>query len=327
MLQRTHPEDRAFVRRLLEHALHDAKDWDFEHRLLMPDGVVKYVRAVAHAVKNPSGQPGFVGVVMDVTATRRAEEELHQARTELARVTRVTTVGELTAAIAHEINQPLAGLVSSGNACLRWLAGDTPNLEAARRSVERMINDGNRAGEVINRIRAMIRKSPPLRDWLNINDTTMEVTALVRSEVQRNGISLRTELSNDLPLVRGDRIQLQQVILNLVMNAVEAMSGPSQGPRELLIVSAREGATGAGVEVRDSGTGLDSAALDRLFDAFYTTKPDGMGMGLAISRTIIEAHGGRLWATPNAPQGAIFQFTLPTDGEEESSSASGLAHE
>jgi len=318
VLQRTHPEDRAAVQRFLERVSEDGQDWEFERRLLMPDDSVKHVHAVAHVVNDAPGKLEYVGAVMDVTATRRAEEQLNLARAELARVTRVTTIGELTAAIAHEVSQPLTGLVSSGNACLRWLASETPNLEAARRAVERMINDGSRAGEVISRIRAMVRKSPPRRDKLNINDTIMEVIALIRGEVQRNGISLRTELSNDLPLVPGDRIQLQQVILNLIVNAIEAMSGVSQLQRELLVASVQEGSNGVLVAVGDSGTGLDRTSLDRLFEAFYTTKADGMGMGLAISRTIIEAHGGQLWASPNVPHGAIFRFRLPTDGEQAS---------
>jgi PAS domain S-box-containing protein len=318
VLQRTHPEDRAAVQRFLERVSEDGQDWEFERRLLMPDDSVKHVHAVAHVVNDAPGKLEYVGAVMDVTATRRAEEQLNLARAELAHVTRVTTIGELTAAIAHEVSQPLTGLVSSGNACLRWLAGETPNLEAARRAVERMINDGSRAGEVISRIRAMVRKSPPRRDKLNINDTIMEVIALIRGEVQRNSISLRTELSNDLPLVPGDRIQLQQVILNLIVNAIEAMSGVSQLHRELLVASVQEGSNGVLVAVGDSGTGLDRTSLDRLFEAFYTTKADGMGMGLAISRTIIEAHGGQLWASPNVPHGAIFRFRLPTDGEQAS---------
>ena len=316
VVQRTHPEDRAVVRQFLERVSQDGGDWVFEHRLLMPAGSVKHLRAVAYAVKDASGELEFVGAVMDITVTRRAEEELHQARTELARVARVTALGELTAAIAHEVNQPLTGLVSSGNACLRWLGGETPNLEAARRAIERMINDGSRASEVVSRIRALVRKSPPRRDWLNMNDAITEVIALIRTEVQRNRISLETELSNDLPLVVGDRIQLQQVILNLVMNAIEAMSGINPPQRKLLVASVKDGSDGVLVEVRDSGAGLDQTALDRLFEAFYTTKPEGMGMGLAISRTIVEAHGGELTAKPNAPQGAIFRFRLPTDGEE-----------
>ena len=262
------------------------------------------------------GESIFVGIIRDLTSRKRTEAELEQARAELVRVARVTTLGELTAAIAHEVNQPLTGLVSSGNACLRWLAGDVPNLKAARESVERMISAGSRAGEVIRRIRALVGKAPPLRDRLNINDAITEVIALIRGEIQRNRISLRTTLSTDVPLVLGDRIQLQQVLLNLILNAMEAMSDVSPQPRELSVSSAKDGPNGALVSVRDSGTGLDGTVLDRLFEAFYTTKAHGMGIGLAVSRTIIQAHGGRLWAAPNVPQGAIFQFTLPVDGEE-----------
>jgi PAS domain S-box-containing protein len=312
ILRRTHPEDRAALQRQLDRVSHEGKDWGQERRLLMPDGLVKYVRVVARAVKDEAGKLEFVGAIMDVTANRRAEEELGLARAELARVTRVTTVGELTAAIAHEVNQPLTGLVTSGNACLRWLASEPPNLEAARRSVERMINDGNRAGEVISRIRAMVRKSAPRRDRLNINATLMEVIALIRGEVQRHCILLRTELSDDLPRVLGDRIQLQQVILNLIMNAIDAMSSVSEWPRELLVATTKDESNSVLVTVRDSGIGLDPASLERMFEAFYTTKPDGMGMGLAISLTIIEAHGGQLWATPNVPHGATFRLKLPT---------------
>jgi len=262
------------------------------------------------------GESIFVGIIRDLTSRKRTEAELEQARAELVRVARVTTLGELTAAIAHEVNQPLTGLVSSGNACLRWLAGDVPNLKAARESVERMISAGSRAGEVIRRIRALVGKAPPLRDRLNINDAITEVIALIRGEIQGNRISLRTKLSTDVPLVLGDRIQLQQVILNLILNAMEAMSDVSPQPRELSVSSAKDGPNGALVSVRDSGTGLDGTVMDRLFEAFYTTKAHGMGIGLAVSRTIIQAHGGRLWAAPNVPQGAIFQFTLPADGEE-----------
>jgi two-component system sensor kinase FixL len=261
------------------------------------------------------GESIFVGIIRDLTSRKRTETELEQARAELVRVARVTALGELTAAIAHEVNQPLTGLVSSGNACLRWLAGDVPNLKASRESVERMISAGSRAGEVIRRIRALIGKAPPLRDRLNINDAITEVIALIRGEIQRNRIALRTTLSTDVPLVMGDRIQLQQVILNLILNAMEAMSDVSPQPRELSVSSAKDGPNGALVSVRDSGTGLDETVLDRLFEAFYTTKAHGMGIGLAVSRTIIQAHGGRLWAAQNETQGAIFQFTLPADGE------------
>jgi len=318
MLTRVHPDDRARVRQFLEHVSVNGEVLDFEHRLLMPGGSIKHLHVVAHAVKDASDKLEFVGAVMDITAIRRAEEELNQVRAELARVARVTTLGELTAAIAHEVNQPLTGLASSGNACLHWLSGETPNLQAARNSVERMINASNRAGEVISRIRAMVQKSSTSRDWLKINDTIFEVIALIRSEIQGNSILLRTELSNDVPLIYGDRIQLQQVILNLLMNAIEAMSAIGEH-RELLVRSVKDDSNGVLVEVRDSGPGLDQTTLDRLFEAFYTTKTHGMGMGLAISRTIIATHGGRLWATPDSPRGAIFRFTLPT-GEDEASS-------
>jgi PAS domain S-box-containing protein len=244
---------------------------------------------------------------------KRAEDALHHAQAELAHVTRVATLGEMTASIAHEINQPLAAVVNNANACLRWLAAQ--NLEAARQSASRIIADGHRAGEIISGIRALAKKAPSQKDWVNINETILEVIALVRNEVQGHRVSLQTRLGDDMPLILGDRIQLQQVILNLMINAIEAMNGINDAPRELLVGSAKDDSQGVLVAVRDSGPGLDPASLDRLFHAFYTTKPQGMGMGLAISRSIIQAHGGRLWATANEGRGAVFQFTLPTGGE------------
>jgi C4-dicarboxylate-specific signal transduction histidine kinase len=249
----------------------------------------------------------------DITERKRAEEALHKAQAELAHVTRVATLGEMTASIAHEINQPLGAVVNNASACLRWLAAS--NQEEARQSAALIIADAHRASEIIGRIRALAKKSPPRKDWLDINETILEVTALARSEVQRNRISLETQLADDVPLILGDRIQLQQVILNLIINAVEAMNGVNEGPRELLVGSGKDESQGVLVTVRDSGPGLDPESLDHVFTAFFTTKPQGMGMGLAISRSIIEAHGGRLWATLNAPRGAVFQFTLPHDGD------------
>jgi PAS domain S-box-containing protein len=247
---------------------------------------------------------------------KRAEDALQHAQIELAHVTRVATLGEMTASIAHEINQPLGAVVNSASACLRWL--DAQKLEEARRSASRVIAEGHRAGEIIARIRALAKKAPPEKDFVDINETIREVIALARSEVQRNGVSLDTRLSDEvyyLPLILADRIQLQQVILNLIINAIEAMSGAADAPRELLIRSGITESQRVLVAVRDSGPGLDPKSLDRLFDAFYTTKPHGMGMGLAICRSIIDAHGGRLWATANDDGGATFQFTLPTGGE------------
>jgi PAS domain S-box-containing protein len=286
-----------------------------------------------------------VAFVLDLSQQKRAEEErkraedaLQEAQTELAHVTRVAALGELTASIAHEINQPLGAVVNNASACLRWLTAD--NLEEARQSASLVIADGHRAGEIISRIRALAKKTPPQKDWLDINETISEVIAMVRSGVQRNRIFLQTELASDLPLILGDRIQLQQVILNLLINAIEAISEVSEGSRELWVNSKRfteipaQGTsalqTGESEEdefaartlteaertyvliaVRNSGPGLDPKGLDRLFDAFYTTKPQGLGMGLAISRSIIEAQGGRLWAKNHVPRGAVFQFTLP----------------
>ena len=308
-----HEEEREILTRLRQRE----RIQHYETTRIAKDGRRIEISMTVSPLLDQSGKViGASKVARDITASRRAEIELQRARTELARVARVTTLGELNATIAHEVNQPLTGLISSGNACLHWLAGDTPNLEAARRSIQRMIDDGNRASDIIGRIREMVRKSTPRRESVNINDCIVEVLALIRAELSRNYISSRVELSNDLPLVSGDRIQLQQVILNLIMNAIEAMSETGEHQRNLLITSAKDGAIGVIVTIRDSGVGLDQKFLDRLFEAFFTTKARGMGMGLAVSQTILQAHGGRLWATPNASQGATFQFTLPASGEQ-----------
>jgi C4-dicarboxylate-specific signal transduction histidine kinase len=244
-----------------------------------------------------------------------ASEALRKTQSELAHATRVTTLGELTVSIAHEVNQPLAGVVSSGNACMRWLASEPPNLEKARQSVDRVIRDANRASEVVRRVRSLAKKAPLQKGWLNLNDVVLETTALTGMEVAQNRASLSTQLSDDSPPVWADRIQLQQVILNLIMNAVEAVS-TVDGPRDLFVSTAKHESDGVMFTVRDSGTGLNPEKLEHIFDAFYTTKPEGMGMGLAVSRSIIEAHGGRLWASPNEPRGAVFQFTLLTGHDE-----------
>jgi PAS domain S-box-containing protein len=249
-----------------------------------------------------------VAFVLDLTERKRAEDALHQAQMELAHVTRVATLGEMTASIAHEINQPLAAVVNNASACVRWLAAQ--NLEEARRSAVLVIADGHRAGEIINRIRVLAKKSPPRKDWLDINEVIMEVIALARSEVQGNGVSLQTQLSDELPLVLGDRIQLQQVILNLVMNGIDAMNTVTDRPREMLIRSSPHESDTVVITVQDSGIGIDSQNLEKIFDPFHTTKSQGMGMGLAISRSIVENHGGRLWVVPNEGPGATFQFTL-----------------
>ncbi len=244
---------------------------------------------------------------------KRTEEALRKAQGELAHVTRVTTLGEMTASIAHEINQPLSGVVTNSSACLRWLAGDSPNLDEAREAVRRIMRDGNRATDVISRIRALVSKTDTEKSRLDVNDAIQEVAALAQGEVRRNSVALRTELAHDLPPVLGDRVQLQQVILNLVMNGVEAMASVADRPRELLIYSQQHESDKVLVAVRDSGTGLHSENLDRLFEPFFSTKPKGMGMGLAISRSIVENHGGRLWAVPNDGPGVTFEFALPVE--------------
>jgi len=246
---------------------------------------------------------------------KRAEEELHKAQSELAHVTRVMTMGELAASIAHEVNQPLAAIVANGSACLRWLMGDSPDLGEARESAQRIIRDGKRASDVISRIRGLVRKTALEKTPLDINQAVREVINLTQSEAVGKGVALRTELASELPFVPGDRVQLQQVILNLVMNGIEAMNTVTDRPREMLIRSSHYESDKVLVAVQDSGIGIDSQNLEKIFDTFYTTKSQGMGMGLAISRSIVENHGGRLWATANEGRGATFQFTLATGGE------------
>jgi C4-dicarboxylate-specific signal transduction histidine kinase len=245
-----------------------------------------------------------------VEERKRAEETLRKSQAELAHVTRVMTMGELAASIAHEINQPLTAIVNNGSACLDWLTGDAPNLEEAREATRDIIRDGNRAAEVITRIRALLRRTETEKSRLDINQTVQEVVLLTQNEAVRKGVALRLELAADLPAVLGDRVQLQQVILNLVMNGVEAMSSLTDRPRELLISSRRHEADEVIVAVQDSGVGIDREHLEEIFSAFYTTKDNGLGMGLAISRSIVEDHGGRLWAEPNDGHGTRFQFTL-----------------
>jgi C4-dicarboxylate-specific signal transduction histidine kinase len=253
---------------------------------------------------------------IEITERKQAEEAVRQAQAELAYVTRVMTLGELATSIAHEVNQPLAAVVTNGNACLRWLAGAAPNLDEAREAVRRIIRDGKRAGEVIARTRALVRKTGTEMERLDLNEAIREVVALTHAEVRRHGVALQTELAGDLPPVLGDRVQLQQVILNLAMNSLEALASVADRPRELLIGSRHDESDQVLVAVQDCGIGIDRENTENIFNAFYTTKSHGMGMGLAIGRSIVENHGGRLWATANEGPGATFQFTLPKYEEE-----------
>lgn len=246
---------------------------------------------------------------------RRREARLRDAQIELAHANRVTATGQLAASIAHEVSQPIAAALTNANAAWRWLGAEPPDLEEVRQALGRIIRDGRRASDIIGRIRALVRKAPPRSEEVDINEAMLEVIALTRSELRSNRTSLQTQVADGLPVILGDRIQLQQVMLNLILNALEAMSGPSAAARELVIRTGQDGSGGVLVAVADSGPGLQPESLDRLFDAFYTTKPGGLGMGLSICRSIIEAHGGRLWATTNLPQGAVFQFALPQQGQ------------
>ena len=241
----------------------------------------------------------------------QASEALREAQTELAHVNRIATMGELLAAIAHEIVQPIAAAVTNAQAAWRWLEREPPDLEATRQALDRAVREGDRAVDVVGRIRALIRRAPPRKDALQINDAILEVIALTRDEMLKNGVSVQSQLANNLPLIQGDRVQLQQVILNLIVNAVEAMRNISEGSRELQIGTGEEASGRMLVAVRDSGPGLNPGIVGRVFDAFYTTKPGGMGMGLSICRSIVEAHGGRIWASSSAWQGAALEFALP----------------
>jgi PAS domain S-box-containing protein len=264
-----------------------------------------------------------VAFVLDLTERKNAEENLREserryreAQAELAHVTRVTTLGELTASIAHEVNQPLAGVATNAEACLLWLDHETPNLDAARRSVEWIIKDCNRAGEVIRHIRALSKKADTQKAPLDINDVINEVITLVQRELNSHTVLLQMELAPSLGLVLADRVQMQQVIINLVMNGIDAMQPVTDRPRELVIQSQQVEAYQVQVAVKDCGTGISAENADRLFNPFFTTKSSGMGMGLSICRSIIAAHGGRLWAAPNLPHGATFHLTLPLHQED-----------
>jgi PAS domain S-box-containing protein len=314
IIQRTHPTDIARVRELLDRASREGRDWDLEHQLLMPDGSIKSAHVVARAVRDESGSVEFIGAIMDVSAAKRSEQQLRQAQAELAHISRVTALGELAASIAHEVNQPITGVVSNAEAALAWLGAEPPNLDRVREVLGHVVKDGMRAGDVIYGIRALMKRAPPRMAQVDVNEAALDVIALTRSELLRHGILLETHLATGLPLIEGDRVQLQQVILNLILNAVEAMSGIDEGARAMQISTGREPSNGVLLSVRDFGPGLDPQNADRLFEAFYSTKPDGLGMGLAICSSIVTAHGGQLWATANEPRGAVFQFTLPVVG-------------
>jgi len=305
-----HPEDLTSFQGAIGRAI-AGEDPEFVFRIETPRGVVKHLRGIAHRIEMITDRPVFIGAVQDVTESKRAEEALNSARAELTHVERVMTLGALTASIAHEVNQPLSGIIINATTCLSMLAADPPNLDGARATVQRTLSDGNRASEVIQRLRAMFAREHPANESVDLNEAAREVLALSSNELQVCRVILRTDFDAALPPVSADRIQIQQVILNLILNAADAMRAVDDRPRNLRIATAREDANWVRLSVCDSGAGIDPQNLDKLFDAFFTTKPLGMGVGLSISRSIIESHKGRLWATANDGPGATFSLSIP----------------
>jgi PAS domain S-box-containing protein len=312
---RVHPEDFPSLSKMIERARADGSGFDCEHRLLMPDHSVKYVNMVAHATRGQDGQLEYIGAVQDVTQRHLSEEALSKARSDLARVARVTSLGALTASIAHEVNQPLSGIITNAGTCLRLLAAQPPNIEGAIETARRTIRDGNRASEVITRLRALFTKKDVTTELVDLNEATQEVIALSLRELQRNRVILQPEFADDLPPIAGDRVQLQQVILNLLLNASDAMSSVNDRPRQLVIRTGPDEVDHVRLTVQDAGVGFEPQGVDKLFEAFYTTKSGGMGIGLSVSRSIIESHHGRLWATPNNGPGATFSFSIPRESK------------
>jgi PAS domain S-box-containing protein len=306
VFRRTHPEDRALVRQSIDRAIQERMAFDFEHRLLKPDGSIKYVRVVGHPVMTPgSGDVKFIGAITDVTDRERSR----QAQADLAHINRVTTMGELTASLAHEIKQPISAAVTDARTCLRWLVRDQPEVAEAREAAARIVKDVTRAADIIGRISVLFKKGAPQRELVDVNELIREMIVLLRSEANRYSIAIRTELAEDLPKVMADRVQLQQVFMNLMLNAIDAMKETTDGSE--LTIKSEPGDGQVLISVSDTGVGLPPEQADQIFRAFFTTKDNGTGMGLPISRSIIESHGGRLWAAGTSARGATLQFTLP----------------
>jgi signal transduction histidine kinase len=308
---RIHPDDVPLWHETLDRARNEGSDFEVELRLLMPDHSVKYLHTIAHGSRDQDGGLEYIGAVQDVTERRLSEEALGKARSELAHVARATTMGALAASIAHEVNQPLSGIITNASTCLRMLDADPPNVDGARETTRRTIRDGNRAADVIARLRALYKKRSATIESVDLNEAAQEVIELSRSELRRNRVMLRTALADDLPPVTGDRVQLQQVILNLLLNAADALSGVDDRPRQVEVNTDADDGDRVRLTVRDAGVGFVPQDADRLFDPFYTTKTGGMGIGLSVSRSIIESHHGRLWGAPNDGPGATFAFSIP----------------
>lgn len=311
MIGRTHPEDTDDLKSLIEQAYARHANMEAEFRLLMTDGSCKFVRMLAKQVHDASGDCEYIGALMDVTASKNAEEALHRSQSQLAHVTRVTTLGEMAASIAHEVNQPLSAVTTNAEAGLRWLNRNVPDLGEVRSAIERIKSEAHRASEVIRRIRALSRKTDPKHIRIDLQDVLLESIALVRREVLRHRVNFDFTPASEPMWVRGDKVQLQQVIINLLMNAMQAMSG-MHGKERVLLVSLATAPNGdVTLRVQDNGPGISTQNLPSLFNPFFTTKPEGMGMGLSICRSIIDAHGGRIWAESDLGHGAALNFSLP----------------
>jgi C4-dicarboxylate-specific signal transduction histidine kinase len=310
-LERIHPDDCDGRKQAIDRAINEKSDYEVEYRILLPGGAVRYLRSVGHPVLNASGDlVQFVGSSTDITERKQAEEALHQAQTDVARINRITTMGELTASLAHEVKQPIAAAVTDANTCVRWLSRDNPDVEEAREAASRVVKDATRAAEIITRVRQLFKKGTPEQALIDVNEIIREMIVLLGSDATRYDVSIQTKLAKDLPKVMGDRVQLQQVLMNLITNSIDAMKD-LDGTRELIISSQAEDGHLI-ISVSDTGVGLPPKQADQIFDAFFTTKPQGTGMGLRISRSIVELHGGSLWAAANSPRGASFHLTLPT---------------
>jgi signal transduction histidine kinase len=323
---RVHPEDITLYEKMIEYAHEGGEEFEWQYRLISCDHSTKYLHAVAHATRDQDGQLEYIVAVQDITARRLSEEALDEARSELAHAARAMSLGVMTASIAHEVSQPLSGIITNASTGVRMLDAEPPNVDGAREIARRIIRDGNRASDVISRLRALFGKKEFRAESVDLNEAAQEVIALSQSKLQRGQVVLQTDLANNLPFVHGDRVQLQQVILNLLLNAADAMSD-LDGPRQLTISSRMDGADKVQLSVSDVGVGFALGEAKKLFDAFYTTKRNGMGIGLSVSRSIIDRHHGRLWAVPNEGPGAIFSFSIPVDESSERVTSAGRVAE
>jgi PAS domain S-box-containing protein len=318
-LQRVHPDDRARIAEVIDTAVREKEEFEFDYRIIHPGGEIRYARSVGHPILGPTGDlVEFVGTIIDVTDRRQAEKErerLREAQADLAHASRMTTMGELTASLAHEVNQPITAVVNGASTCIRWLTREDPDLGEAREAASGVIRNAKRAADIINRIRSISKKGESKRQLVDVNELIGEMIALLRNEANRYSISIRTDLDTELPKVMADSVQVQQVMMNLIMNSIDAMKNVDR-TRELDIRSRRGEDEYLMISVTDSGVGLPSEQTNQIFDAFFTTKSHGLGMGLRISRSIVELHGGRLWAADNSPHGASFSFTLPIPVED-----------